>query len=226
VVVAAIFQNPDYSGDTWRLDFAKELFSIEVAFNHSTVIAWNLIKPVLAGELNHVQKSIQTSGGIVIAATQELKTARGFDSAIGTYEKFIQHLDPLRNLLIVPIMIIGLQAPETFSIEHFQLAPRKKIGRVVRSMAVYGKQWRSRLARRLGKYGYRSQSRGLEFLCPAVRINLHRYFIFITNKRTSPTKDYGYLGERNGTKFPPSATLHLFGWIGRETDWSNSLRTD
>ena len=127
-----IFQNPDYTGDRWRLDFAKAPFSIEVAFNHSTVIAWNLLKPVLAGELNHVQKAIQTKGGIIICATQELKQAGGFDSAVGTFEKFIEHLDPLRNLLTVPIMIIGLEAPETFEIEQFQLAPRKKIGRVVR----------------------------------------------------------------------------------------------
>ena len=128
---SSIFQNPDYSGDRWRLDFAKAPFSVEVAFNHSTVIAWNLIKPVLAGELNHVQKAIQTRGGIIICATQGMKDAGGFDSAIGTYEKFIEHSDPLRNLLTVPIMIIGLEAPETFMVEQFQLAPRKKIGRIV-----------------------------------------------------------------------------------------------
>lgn len=129
---SSIFQNPDYTGDRWRLDFAKAPFSIEVAFNHSTVIAWNLIKPVLAGELNHVQKAIQTRGGIIICATQGMKEAGGFDSAVGTYEKFIEHLDPLRNLLTVPIMIIGLEAPESFKIEQHQLAPRKKIGKVVR----------------------------------------------------------------------------------------------
>lgn len=129
---SSIFQHEDYSGDRWRLDFAKAPFSIEVAFNHSTVIAWNLIKPVLAGELNHVQKAIQTSGGIIICATQGMKEAGGFDSAVGTYEKFIEHLDPLRNLLTVPIMIIGLEAPESFQIEQYQLAPRKKIGKVIR----------------------------------------------------------------------------------------------
>lgn len=44
-----IFQNENYAGDTWRLDFAKDLISIEVAFNHGSVVAWNLLKPVLAG---------------------------------------------------------------------------------------------------------------------------------------------------------------------------------
>ncbi|MCF8459794.1 MAG: hypothetical protein K9G46_03655 [Flavobacteriales bacterium] len=129
---SAIFQNPDYTGDRWRLDFAKVPFSVEVAFNHTTVIAWNLIKPVLAGELNHVQKAVQTKGGIIICATQGLKDAGGFDSAVGTYEKFIEHLDPMRNLLTVPIMIIGLEAPVSFVIEQHQLELRKKIGRVVR----------------------------------------------------------------------------------------------
>lgn len=126
-----IFQHDDYSGDAWRLDFAKENISIEVAFNHSTVTAWNLIKPVLASELNHVQKAIQTKIGIIITATRDMKEAGGFDSAVGYYEKYLEHLDPLRNLLTVPLLIIGLDAPENFRIEQFQLADRKKIGKVV-----------------------------------------------------------------------------------------------
>src|SRR5699024_10487008 len=91
-----IFQNSHYRGDTWRLDFAKELISIEVAFNHSSVIAWNLLKPVLAGELNHVQKAIQTELGIIICATNELKRAGGFDGSIGSFEKYVDFLIPLR----------------------------------------------------------------------------------------------------------------------------------
>ncbi len=126
-----IFQHDDYTGDAWRLDFAKEDISVEVAFNHSTVTAWNLIKPVLASELNHVQKAIQTRIGVIITATKEMKAVGGFDSAIGYYEKYLEHLAPLRNLLTVPLLIIGLLPPETFTIEEFQLAPRKKIGKVV-----------------------------------------------------------------------------------------------
>jgi hypothetical protein len=126
-----IFQDSHYQGETWRLDFAKKDISIEVGFNHSTVIAWNLTKPVLASELNHVQKAIQTQIGIIITATKELKEKGGFDSAIGTYEKYLDHLAPLSNILSVPLLIIGLRPPTTFEIEIFQLAPRKKIGRVI-----------------------------------------------------------------------------------------------
>src|SRR5690606_26198723 len=89
---SGIFQDTQYTGDTWRLDFAKQDISIEVAFNHSTVIAWNLIKPVLASELNHVQKAIQTKIGVIITATNDMKSLGGFDGAIGTYEKFLDYL--------------------------------------------------------------------------------------------------------------------------------------
>ena len=112
-----IFQDDEYSGNRWRLDFAKESISVEVAFNHGEAIAWNLIKPVLASELNHVKKEIDTEIGIIICATKELKIKGGFDGAVGEYEKFLTYLSPLRDVLSVPIVIIGLEAPETFEIE-------------------------------------------------------------------------------------------------------------
>lgn len=132
IAESGIFQDANYLGDTWRLDFAKQDISIEVGFNHSSVIAWNLTKPVLASELNHVQKAIQTKIGVIITATEELKQRGGFDGAIGTYEKYLDYLPPLNNILTVPLFIIGLNAPTTFIVEEFQYAPRKKIGRIVR----------------------------------------------------------------------------------------------
>lgn len=112
-----IFQEPLYlAGDRWRLDFAKDDISIEVAFNHGEATAWNLIKPVLASELNHVQKAIQTQVGVIITATQSMKSAGGFDGAVGTFEKFIEYLPPMRDVLSVPILIIGLLPPRTFRI--------------------------------------------------------------------------------------------------------------
>jgi len=112
-----IFQDDEYSGNRWRLDFAKESISVEVAFNHGEAIAWNLIKPVLASELNHVQKEIDTEIGVIICATKELKDKGGFDGAVGEYEKFLTYLNPLRDVLSVPIVIIGLEAPKSFEIE-------------------------------------------------------------------------------------------------------------
>ncbi len=115
---SAIFNDPRYTEKRWRLDFAKDEISVEVAFNHGEAISWNLIKPVLASELNHVEKEIQTSAGIVICATEEMKRAGNFDDAVGTYEKFIRYLIPMQNMLPTPILLIGLKAPETFKIDH------------------------------------------------------------------------------------------------------------
>lgn len=130
-----IFNNPEYrsnrANSNWRLDFAKDDISIEVAFNHGEAVAWNLIKPVLASELNHVEKAIQTRAGILICATDEMKSAGGFDGATGSYEKFLQYLPPLNNLLTVPMVVIGLSAPRTFKIEHYREG-RNTYGRVIR----------------------------------------------------------------------------------------------
>lgn len=129
-----IFNNSTYrnkKNKNWRLDFAKQDISIEVAFNHGEAVAWNLIKPVLASELNHVEKAIQTKAGIIICATDEMKSAGGFDSATGSYEKFLQYLPPLNNLLTVPMVIVGLKAPTTFKIEHYTQG-KKTYGKVVR----------------------------------------------------------------------------------------------
>ena len=113
-----IFNDNEYSNKSWRLDFANDNISIEVAFNHGEAIAWNLVKPTIASELNHVQKEIKTDIAIVICATYNLKKEGGFDGATGEFEKFERYLDPLRNLLTVPMVIIGLEAPETFKIVH------------------------------------------------------------------------------------------------------------
>ena len=124
-----IFADPEYSDNKgiWRLDFAKEDVAIEVAFNHGGNVSWNLLKPVLSSELNHVTKAIQTKVGVVITATDEMKNAGGFDGAVGSYEKYVEYLKPLNDILTTPIMIVGLMPPKTFIIRQ-KNENRKKIG--------------------------------------------------------------------------------------------------
>ena len=112
-----IFEDDGYSDKRWRLDFAKDQISIEVAFNHGEAISWNLLKPVMASELNHIQKAIQTSAGIIICATESMKEAGNFDNAVGTYEKFLRYLTPMYNVLTSPLLLIGLKAPASFRID-------------------------------------------------------------------------------------------------------------
>lgn len=116
---SAIFKEKEYvkkNKSYWRLDFAKASIAIEVAFNHQEATAHNIMKPVMAGELNHVEKAIQSRMGIIICATDNLKKQGGFDSSIGTYERFISFMRPYNSFVTIPLLIIGLESPDTFLI--------------------------------------------------------------------------------------------------------------
>lgn len=128
-----IFSEPRYTVGVriFRLDFAKGPVSVEVAFNHGNDAPWNLLKPTLASELNHVDKAIQTDIGVIVTATEEMRQAGGFDNAVGTYEKYIDFLRPMGMLLTAPLVIIGLEAPKTFRIEHESVGNSMR-GHVVR----------------------------------------------------------------------------------------------
>jgi len=132
-----IFSDPKYTDGVriFRLDFAKGPLSIEVAFNHGNDAPWNLLKPTLASELNHVAKAIQTEIGVIITATEDMRDAGGFDNAVGTFEKYVDFLRPMGMLLTAPLVIIGLEAPETFRIEHESVG-RRKLGHVVLNQGV------------------------------------------------------------------------------------------
>lgn len=125
-----IFQEDEYQGNRWRLDMVKRDISIEVAFNHGEAVAWNLLKPVMASELNHVQKAIQTRIGVIICCTPALKAAGAFDSSVGDMDKFISYLKPLSNVLTVPMILIGLEAPKSFVVEK-RKEGRRHLGVIV-----------------------------------------------------------------------------------------------
>ena len=139
---APIFGDKRYREMRWTLDFAKATngkgtFSVEVVFNNAGSLGWNLIKPVLACEQNHVAKAIETKVGIVILATKDLKSVGGFDNAIATFEEAPLYLSAMQNIIsATPIIIIGLCAPKTFKVEHYvaeyEGGKRKKAGRIVR----------------------------------------------------------------------------------------------
>lgn len=128
-----IFKNKAINKSTsdWRLDFVyPDIFSVEVAFNHASAMTVNLIKPVLASELNHVEKAYQTKFGIIVSVTNEMKIKGGFDKAIGTFEGFCAHTIPLMNQLTIPLIIIGIEAPKTFEIVH-KKESKRKIGNIL-----------------------------------------------------------------------------------------------
>ena len=124
-----IFQSNLHRTGMWRLDFAKGKISLEVAFNHGEATAWNLLKPTLASEVNNVKKAIETTLGVVIFVTKDMKRAGGFDGAVGTLEKAQTFLTPMYGMLICPLILIGLEPPSSFEVEHIQEGNRK-IGKI------------------------------------------------------------------------------------------------
>ncbi len=110
-----LFQDEEF-GSAWALDFAKNHVSVEVGFNHGTDAAWNVLKPNLASELNHIEKDVQTDLGVVITADPELKKAGGFDNAVGTSETYKKILLAMQQVVTVPLVIIGLKPPRKFQI--------------------------------------------------------------------------------------------------------------
>jgi len=135
-----IFKGDEYEGSkTWTLDFSKSLhnssgkaagLAVEVAFNHGEAIAWNLIKPALAAQKNHVAKQVDigVGVGVYICATKSMKDLGGFDGAVGEYEKVLKYLDPLSLLIQSPFVLVGIKAPETFYIERYPRDyPNKKL---------------------------------------------------------------------------------------------------
>jgi hypothetical protein len=141
--IFAISEYEDEISSTWTLDFSKSTklsngelsgIAIEVAFNHSEAAAWNLTKPMLAAEINdvRVQTNIGEGVGVVIVASSELKKNGAFDGAIGDFNRYAKTLRAMRNVLTVPILLVGLAAPTTFKV---QARPQKdspyKSGQVV-----------------------------------------------------------------------------------------------
>ena len=127
-----IFSDDEFKERRWRLDFAKRDISVEVAFNHGEALAWNLLKPTLANKLNHVKKAIETQAGIIILATDAMKAAGAFDSAVGSYEKALTYLRAMNHILVTPVILIGLKPPRTFRIEKKRKENGRNRGIVVR----------------------------------------------------------------------------------------------
>ena len=46
-----------------------------------------------------------------------MKSSGGFDGAVGTFEKFIEYFKPYNMLIPTPIVLIGLDKPESFIID-------------------------------------------------------------------------------------------------------------
>ena len=128
-----IFQSnfKSYQTNRWSLDFEKDGISLEIAFNHEEGTAWNIIKGYISNKSTKITKTITTIGSIIITATNDLKRIGGFDSSIGSFEKYQEYMGVFEELLEYPIILIGLEGPDTFMVKHKNVV-NKKLAKIER----------------------------------------------------------------------------------------------
>lgn len=122
-----IFQSniKSYQSNRWSLDFEKDGISLEIAFNHEEGTAWNIIKGYISNKSTKITKSITTNGSIIITATNDLKRLGGFDSSVGSFEKYNEYMRVFEELIEYPIILIGLEGPDTFLVKHKNVVNKK-----------------------------------------------------------------------------------------------------
>jgi hypothetical protein len=112
----------------WKLDFVKRLpnsrtrhksctFAVEVAFNHSEAAAWVLTKLALACERTTITKDIDATIGVLVVMKGDLKKAGNFDRSCCTYDRYIQTIKVMHDLLRAPLLVVGLGPPKSFRLK-------------------------------------------------------------------------------------------------------------
>lgn len=118
-----------HKGTGGKVDFVHEsgVYAIEVAFNNVGSLPGTFQK---LRQSTHVhkkhKKNINIKIGFIICATSDLRKYGGFDEAILTYCDCEGHLDVNDHENPYPVIIIGLDRPDTFNIEQH---PKKKKGK-------------------------------------------------------------------------------------------------
>lgn len=115
-----------FTGNRWTLDYTKEDVSLEISFGHEQGISWNIIKGYIANSESEYEKEININLSLIVCATNKLKKLGGFDNSIGTYEKYIEYFQAFNSIIDYPIVLIGLEGPKSFQIEHRKILNKNK----------------------------------------------------------------------------------------------------
>lgn len=131
----------------WTMDFRKEFknypderVGIEVMFNHGEAMVWTMSRLDLANEAQNVNEGSRIDVGVVIVASDALKSytirkvrdgkevqisgsPRDYkiDSAVGTYERLRTIIPKVRNFVKVPLLICTLYPEEGGLFEDLEL---------------------------------------------------------------------------------------------------------
>lgn len=94
----------------WKMDFLRANVGVEVSFNHAEAIPWQFTRLNIAGESERVIEGSRIHVGVVITATESLKSWAKMDSAVGTFDAFKAWLREMKPILPIPLLLVGLDA--------------------------------------------------------------------------------------------------------------------
>jgi hypothetical protein len=121
-----IFISDEITSNMWCLDYQKENVGIIISFGHQANIVKNITMSILATEDNQLEKKNNIEIMIILTVTNDMKKAGGFDGAVGSYEKYLESLIPMRSMIHSPLIIYGLKKPKSFYISNKQIVDIKK----------------------------------------------------------------------------------------------------
>jgi hypothetical protein len=98
--------------EKWTIDFLRDRIGVEVSFNHAEAIPWQFTRLNIAGESERVVEDARIDVGVVICASRAFKRWARMDSAVGTFDQFKAWLREMRPILPIPMLLVGLDAPD------------------------------------------------------------------------------------------------------------------
>lgn len=120
--------------DRFKYDFLKEHLNVEIGFLHEMGVALKIIKGSIVNNDN--QDMINYSNAqVIITVTKKMRVVGGFDSSIGTFEKYLDYLKALKDHILKPLVIIGIDGLKTFKVKHNKYYS-KTIGEIIKNEGV------------------------------------------------------------------------------------------
>lgn len=92
----------------WSMDFIKDRIGLEVSFNNAGVLPQNLLRMSVKAESHLLNPDEMIRLGILIVATEDLKTWSRMDSTVHTFEQVRRVLRYVTFSVPTPIVVVGL----------------------------------------------------------------------------------------------------------------------